>query len=146
MRFNVGSGMLWLLAMAGGAAAQTAMAPAVPVSPAPGAVVTLRAAAGNSADGSGAALKPPAPETPAPVAPSAAPAPTRAPDVILMRISSVNGVQRATLNVKGVTRAGLRVGDRVLKQVVSEFRDDGLCLDASLQQPRCATFVSFRYE
>jgi hypothetical protein len=66
--------------------------------------------------------------------------------VVLMRISSLNGVQKATLFVKGATRSGLTVGDRVLKLVLSEFRDDGICLDVSLQHARCATFVGFSYE
>ncbi|MCU6502319.1 hypothetical protein LPN04_31440 [Rugamonas sp. A1-17] len=64
------------------------------------------------------------------------------PDVELVRISSKNGVQQATLYVRGMTRPGLTVGSKVLKLVISEFRDDGVCLDASLHKPKCATFVT----
>lgn len=51
---------------------------------------------------------------------------------------------QATMTVKGLTRSGLTVGSKVLKQVLSEFRDDGVCLDASLHKPKCATFVPFQ--
>lgn len=64
------------------------------------------------------------------------------PDVVLVRISSKNGVQQVTLYVRGMTRSGLTVGSKVLKQVISEFRDDGVCLDVSLHKPKCATFVT----
>lgn len=68
------------------------------------------------------------------------------PDITLVRISIRGGVQRATLFVKGATRSGLTVGDKVLKQVLSEFRDDGVCLDSSLHKPKCATFIPFAYD
>lgn len=68
------------------------------------------------------------------------------PEITLLRISNKNGVQQATLYVRGITRSGLTVGSKVLKQVVSEFRDDGICLDKSLHKPKCATFITGNYE
>lgn len=64
------------------------------------------------------------------------------PDIELVRISTKNGVQQATLSVHGMTRSGLTVGSKVLKQVISEFRDDGVCLDTSLHKPKCANFIT----
>jgi hypothetical protein len=145
---------LLLLGAAGAACGQSPMGVTLPP---PGGIVSLRAAASSApGDNGNAGARPaandPAPATttpPAPV-PAATPAPAGTPrpvpDVVLTRISSINGVQKATLYVKGVTRSGLKVGDRVLKQVLSEFRDDGVCLDASLQRARCATFVAFNYD
>jgi hypothetical protein len=156
MRINFVPPLLALLLL-GAAGAAYGQAPMGVTLPATGAIVSLRAAASSGPSDNGNAGARPAANDPAPAtttppvpAPAATPMPTGTPrpvpDVVLTRISTINGVQKATLYVKGVTRSGLKVGDRVLKQVLSEFRDDGVCLDASLQRPRCATFVAFNYD
>ena len=88
------------------------------------------------------------PLTPAPVQ---APPSTQAgqmappPDIMLVRIITVNGQRSATLWIKGATRSRLMVGAPVLNKYLSEIRDDGVCLDAAIGagKPRCARFVSF---
>ena len=64
------------------------------------------------------------------------------PDFMLMRLSFRDGERHAMLWVKGVTRP-VHVGSHVLKQVVSEIREDGLCLDPVKGKHKCARFLTF---
>lgn len=114
----------------------------LPSRPAGQALPTLPVAAATASTPNPAASTNVVPPLPPVVAlPSISP---RQPDIALVRISERGGVMQATMTVKGLTRSGLTVGSKVLKQVISEFRDDGLCLDASLHKPKCATFLPFQ--
>jgi hypothetical protein len=63
-------------------------------------------------------------------------------DYMLMRISTVGSERRAVLLVKGASRS-VKLGSRVDKHVVSELRDDGLCLDLEHAKPKCALLIAF---
>lgn len=56
--------------------------------------------------------------------------PVRLPDIMLYRMSEIDGKRQAVMLVKGQMRR-VQVGNQVLSYVISEMRDDGVCLEAA---------------